>query len=75
VTACNTAEQEHANRRWRECTRQQQDVTLERVDTDGRIRFTYVVLHARDRMLACLEAAGRDRARLPTPVASAQAGQ
>jgi hypothetical protein len=61
----NTAEQEHANRR-RECAREQPDVKLERVDTDGTIRFTYVVLHARDRVLACLEAAGRDGARLPS---------
>ena len=29
----NTAEQEHANRRWRECTRERHDVTLDRVDT------------------------------------------
>jgi len=55
--------------------REQHDVTLDRVDTDGRIRFTYVALHARDRMLACLEAARRVGARLPTPVTSAQAGQ
>jgi hypothetical protein len=71
----DTPEQEHANRRWRVCTRDQRDVTLERVDTDGRIRFTYVAVHARDRVLECLETAGRDGARLPTPVASAQAGQ
>lgn len=68
----NTAEQELANRRSRECARGPHDVTLERVDTDGRIRFTYVALHARDRMLACLEAAGRDSARLPPPITSAQ---
>jgi hypothetical protein len=71
----NTAEQEHANRRWRQCTRQQQDVTLERVDTDGRIRFAYVALNARDRVLQCLEAAGRDGPRLPEPIASAVAGK
>jgi hypothetical protein len=71
----NTAEQEHANRRWRQCTRQQQDVMLERVDTDGRIRFTYVALNARDRVLQCLEAAGRGGPRLPDPIASAVAGK
>jgi hypothetical protein len=72
----NTAEQEYANRRWRECTRQQQDVTLERVDTDGRIRFTYVALNARDRVLECLAAAaGRGGPRLPEPIAAAVAGK
>ncbi|HEY7040104.1 MAG TPA: hypothetical protein VID28_14685 [Methylomirabilota bacterium] len=71
----NTAEQEHANRRWRECAGDQRDVTLERVDTDGRIRFTYVALHARDRVLECLEAAGRGGPRLPDPIASAVAGK
>lgn len=71
----DSAEQEQARRHWRECTRNQRDVTLERVDTDGRIRFTYVALNARDRVLECLEAAGRDGTRLPPPVASAQAGK
>jgi hypothetical protein len=71
----NTAEQEHANRRWKECSRDERDVVLERVDTDGRIRFTYVALHARDRVLACLEAAGRGGPGLPDPIASAVAGK
>ena len=44
---------------------------LDRVDTDGRIRFTYVALNERDRMVACLEAAGRDGVELPEPGSTA----
>jgi hypothetical protein len=40
------------------------------VDTDGRIRFSYVALNERDRMLTCLEAAGRDGMKLPEPVSA-----
>ncbi len=71
----DTAEQELANRRWRGCAEGLRDVKLDRVDTDGRIRFTYVALNERDRMLACLEAAGRDGVRLPEPVPGAAAGK
>ena len=71
----DTPEQELANRRWRECASALRDVKLDRVDTDGRIRFTYVSLNERNRLLECLEAAARDGTRLPEPVASAQAGQ
>ena len=71
----DTPEQELANRRWRQCLEGLRDVKLDRVDTDGRIRFTYVALYERDRMLGCLEAAARDGARLPEPVAGAAAGK
>ena len=72
----DTPEQDLANRRWRECTAELHDVKLDRVDVDGRIRFTYFSLHERNRVLECLEAAaGRDAKHLPEPVASAQAGQ
>jgi hypothetical protein len=71
----DTPEQELANRRWRQCAEGLRDVKLERVDTDGRIRFSYVALNERDRVLACLEAAGRDGARLPEPVPGAAAGK
>jgi len=67
----DTAKQELANRRWRQCSEGLRDVKLDRVDTDGRVRFTYVALNERDRVLACLEAAGRDGVRLPEPVSTA----
>ena len=38
----DTPEQELANRRWRECAAGLHNVKLERVDVDGRIRFSYV---------------------------------
>ena len=71
----DTAEQELANRRWRQCAEGLRDVKLDRVDTDGRMRFSYVALNERDRMLACLEAAGRGGVRLPEPVPGAAAGK
>jgi hypothetical protein len=55
----DTPEQDLANRRGRECAGDRRDVKLERVETDGRIRFTYVALNERDRITECLEAAGR----------------
>jgi hypothetical protein len=66
----DTAEQELANRRWRQCAEGRRDVKLDRVDTDGRIRFSYVALNERDRMLTCLEAAGRDGVKLPEPASA-----
>ena len=71
----DTPEQELANRRWRECAGGLHDVKLERVDVDGRIRFTYVALNERNRVLECLEAAARVGQPLPTPVADAVAGK
>ena len=66
---------ELANRRWRECTSGLRDVQLQRVDVDGRIRFTYVAINERDTALACLAAAARSERALPEPVASAVAGK
>ena len=71
----DSPEQELANRRWRECAGGLHDVKLERVDVDGRIRFTYVALHERDRALQCLDAAARAGHPLPAPVADAVAGK
>ena len=71
----DSPEQELANRRWRECATGLHDVRLERVDVDGRIRFTDVALLERDRALTCLAAAGRDGRPLPEPVAGAVAGK
>ena len=71
----DTPEQELANRRWRQCVEGLRDVKLDPVETDGRIRFTYVALNERDRMLECLAAAGRDGAKLPEPVPGAAAGK
>jgi hypothetical protein len=51
------------------------DVMLDRVDPDGRIRFTYVGMNDRDRMLTCLDVAARSGQPLPEPVASAVAGK
>ena len=71
----DSPEQALANRRWRECAPGPRDVKLERVDVDGRIRFTYVARNEADRVTACLEAAGRDGPRLPDPAASPVAGK
>jgi hypothetical protein len=71
----DTAEQTLANRRWRECAGELRDVKLERVDTDGRIRFSYVALNERNRVVECLAAAGRDGPPLPEPVATAVGGK
>lgn len=71
----DTPEQRLAGRRWRQCAEGLRDVKLERVDTDGRIRFTYVALNERDRVLQCLEAAGRDSLTLPEAIPSAAAGK
>jgi hypothetical protein len=71
----DTPEQELANRRWRECAQGLRDVRLDRVDLDGRIRFTYGAMNERDRVLQCLEAAARDGAPLPEPRAEAVAGK
>jgi hypothetical protein len=71
----DTPEQDLANRRWRECTGGLHDVNLERVDVDGRIRFTYFTRNEADRVTECLQAAGRDGPRLPDPVASLVAGK
>lgn len=71
----DSPEQELANRRWRECAGGVRDVKLERVDTDGRIRFSYVALADRNRVVACLEAAGADGRVLPEAVPLTQAGK
>jgi hypothetical protein len=71
----DSPEQELANRRWRECASPLRDVKLDRVDVDGRIRFTYVAINERDTALACLAAAARADRPLPEPVASAAAGK
>jgi len=71
----DTPEQELANRRWKECTSGLRDVRLDRVDTDGRIRFTYYSGSERDRVVECLAAAGRSDRTLPEAVASLVAGK
>jgi hypothetical protein len=70
-----TPEQDLANRRWRECAADLRDVKLERVDTDGRIRFSYVATYARNQVIACLEAASRVGPPLPAPVSDLVAGK
>jgi len=50
-------------------------VKLDRVDTDGRIRFSYGAMNERERVLQCLEAAGRSGPRLPEAAALAAAGK
>ncbi len=71
----DTPEQKLAGQRWRECAAPLRDVKLDRVDTDGRIRFTYVALHERNRAMECLEAAGRSGPPLPPPVSEAVASK
>lgn len=71
----DTPEQQLADRRWRQCAEGLRDVKLERVDSDGRIRFTYVALTERDRVLQCRETADRNSLRLPDAVPSAAAGK
>ncbi len=71
----DTAEQKLAAQRWRECAAPLRDVKLDRVDTDGRIHFTYVALNERNRAVECLEAAGRSGAPLPAPISEAVAGK
>ena len=71
----DTPEQDLANRRWRACASGLRDVKLERVDTDGRIRFSYVALADRNRITACLEAAGADGRKLPEAIPLALAGK
>jgi hypothetical protein len=71
----DSPEQELANRRWRECTSGLRDVKLERVDVDGRIRFTYLALTDRNRVVACLAAASSDGRALPEAVALTPSGK
>jgi hypothetical protein len=79
TTGCDylrdTTAQEVANRRFKACSAGTREVQLQRVDLDGRIRFTYVSLDERNRVLACLEAAGRDTDRLPYPLAVSPSGK
>ena len=71
----DSPEQTLAKGRWKECAAELRDVKLDRVDTDGRIRFTYVAGNERDRVLACLRAAGESGAPLPEAVASPPGGK
>jgi hypothetical protein len=71
----DSPEQELARRRWKECAAELRDLNLDRVDVDGRIRFTYVAGNERDRLLACLRAAGEAGRPLPEAVASPAAGK
>ena len=71
----DTPEQELARRRWRECASERRDVKLDRIDTDGRIRFTYVAGNDRDRVLECLERIARADRVLPEAVSSPVAGK
>jgi len=71
----DSPEQTLANGRWKECAAELRDVKLDRVDTDGRIRFTYVAGNERDRVLACLRAPDESGRPLPEAVASQSAGK
>ncbi len=71
----DTPEQELAYRRWRECAQGLRDVKLDRVDTDGRIRFSYYSGYDRDRVLECLATAGRLDRTLPEAISSLAAGK
>ena len=71
----DSPEQALAKGRWKECAAELRDVKLDRVDVDGRIRFTYVAGNERDRVLGCLSAAARAGTALPEPIASPVAGK
>jgi hypothetical protein len=71
----DSPEQTLAKARWKECAAELRDVKLDRVDTDGRIHFTYVAGNERDRALACLRSAGGSGRPLPEAVASPTAGK
>ena len=71
----DSPEQELAKRRWKECASGLRDVKLDRVDTDGRIRFTYFGMNERDAVLACLRAAGEAGRPVPEAVAAPAAGK
>jgi hypothetical protein len=71
----DSPEQALATERWKECAAELRDVKLDRVDVEGRIRFTYVAGNERDRVVACLRAAGESGGPLPEAVASPPAGK
>jgi hypothetical protein len=72
----DSPEQELANRRWRECAAGLGDVKLERVDVDGRIRFSYSTLAGRNQVVACLkEAEAAGGTSLPEAVPADPAGK
>jgi hypothetical protein len=72
----DSPEQEVANRRWRECTSGLHDVKLDRVDVDGRIRFSYSTLAGRNQVVACLkEAEAAGGTSLPEAVPADAAGK
>ncbi len=71
----DSPEQALAKERWKECAAELRDVKLDRVDVEGRIRFTYVAGNERDRVVACLRAAGESEGPLPEAVASPPAGK
>jgi len=71
----DTAAQKVAGRRFKACAAAVRDVRLDRIEPDGRIHFTYVSIDERDRLLRCLEEAGRDRERLPDPLPASPAGK
>ena len=71
----DSPEQTLAKGRWKECAAELRDVKLDRVDVDGRIRFAYVAGNERDRVLACLRAAGESGRSLPEAVASPPGGK
>jgi hypothetical protein len=61
----DSPEQALAKERWKECAAELRDVKLDRVDVEGRIRFTYVAGNERDRVVACLRAAGESEGPVP----------
>jgi hypothetical protein len=62
----NTPQQDLAYARWAKCNAPY--VSLDRVDVDGRITFTFSSEGTRQEVLQCLAEAGRTGPPLPTPV-------
>jgi len=79
VTGCeyfrDTPERRLADRRWRQCAEGLRDVKFERVDRRAHPLHVRRPERARDRVLQCLEAAGRDSLGLPEAIPSAAAGK
>src|SRR5262245_52303766 len=73
VSACaglgkDTPEQEVAYARWKECAGRSTLLSLDRVEPNGRIMFSYYLESDRQTMMACLAKADQAGPRLPEAV-------
>ncbi len=72
VSACaglrNTPEQDLAYTRWRACEPPSGLADIDRVESDGRIWFTYYMESEQQKVIVCLSKAEQGGPSLPTPV-------